>query len=114
MRLLYLVQVRTRFGGYTFKCLHILNEELTSSLDCSGVGTIFPARAESRVDQAVSPGRVKTCRLGVYTGYLSASNEATAVNSQDPFPTCRVLAGGKLTPESRCLEEFSSKLFGFI
>src|SRR6266545_1931182 len=76
MRLLYLVQVRTRFGGYTFKCLHILNEELTSSLDCSGVGTILPARAESRVDQAVSPGGIKTCRLGVYTGYLSASNEA--------------------------------------
>ncbi len=72
----YLVQVCARFGSYTFNYFHILNEELTSSLDCSGVVTIFPARAKNRVDQAVSPGRVKTCRLGVYTGYLSASNEA--------------------------------------
>ena len=47
---LYLVQVCTRFGGYILNSLHILNEELTSSLDCSGIGTFFPLCAESGVD----------------------------------------------------------------
>jgi len=72
----HLVQVCAGFGSYTFQDLHILNDELTSGLDLSRVGTILPYRADSRIDQAFPPGRVKTCRLGVYTGYLSASNEA--------------------------------------
>jgi len=90
----YLVQVCTRFGGYTFKYLHVLNEQLTSSCDFGRVGTILPTRAKSCVHQAFPPGRVETCGLGVHTGYLSASNE--------------------VEPESRYLEEFFGKLFGFI
>jgi len=73
----HLVQVCAGVGGYTLKDLHILNDELTSSLDLSQVGTVLPRRADSHVDQALPPGRVKARRLGVYTGYLSASNEAT-------------------------------------
>jgi len=73
--ILYLIQVCAGFGGNTFEDFHILDEELTSSLDLSQVGTILPTRAKSRVDHAFSPGRVKTHGLRVYTGYLSASNE---------------------------------------
>ena len=76
MQFSHLVQVCAGFGGYTFQDLHILNEELTSGLDVSQVGTVLPRRADSREDQALSPGRVKTCGIRVYTGYLSASDEA--------------------------------------
>ena len=76
MQFSHLIQVCAGFGGDTLQDLHILNEELTSSLDLSQGGTVLPRREDNHVDQAFSPGRVKTCGLGVYTGYLSASNEA--------------------------------------
>jgi len=63
----HLVQVCAGFGGYTFEDLHILNEKPTSSLDLSQVSTILPRRAGTRENHAFSPGRVKTCGLGVYT-----------------------------------------------
>jgi len=72
----YLVEVCAGFRGYAFEDLHILNEKLTGNLDLSRIGTIFPAGAKSGVDEAVSPDRVKTCRLGVHAGHLSAGDEA--------------------------------------
>jgi len=76
VRVSHFVQICAGFGGYTFQDLHIVDEKLASSLDLGQDGTILPRRGESRVDQAFSPDRVKTCGLGIYTGYLSASNEA--------------------------------------
>jgi len=37
------------------------SEKLTNGFDLGRIGTILPARAEGREDQAVSPDRVKTC-----------------------------------------------------
>jgi len=51
----------TGLWGYAPNDLHILNEKLTSGFDLSRIGTILPARAEGREDQAVSPDRVKSC-----------------------------------------------------
>ena len=71
----YLVEVCTGFWGDTFENLHILNEDLTSSVDLCQVGTLAPGRAESRIDQAISPCRVKSRGIGVHTGNLSTSDE---------------------------------------
>lgn len=71
----YLIEVCAGIRGYAFESLHILNEELTGSIDLCQVGTILPARADSGVDRALSPSRVKTRGLGVHTGDLSASDE---------------------------------------
>lgn len=54
----HLVEVCTRFRGYRFENLHILNEELTSCIDLCQIGTILPTSAEGRVDHALSPSRV--------------------------------------------------------
>jgi len=96
----HLVQVCAGFGGYTFQDLHFLNEELTSGLDLSQVGTILPYRADSHVGQAFSPGRIKACGLGVYAGYLSASHEAMGeiLRSYSRFPG---LCGKELTSTRR-------------
>ena len=72
----YLVETRAGFCGSTLEDLHIVNEKVASSLDLSRIGTIFPARAKSRVDETVSPDRVKTRRLWVHAGHLSAGDEA--------------------------------------
>ena len=72
----YLVKVCAGFWGYAFDDLHVLNENLTSSFDLGRIGTLLPECEENHEDQAVSPGRIKTCGLGVRAGYLSASYEA--------------------------------------
>jgi len=71
----------------------------------------LPDRAESLVDQAVSPGGVKTRRLWIYTGYLPANNKATG-----KFSGCisHIQGDNSQVAESRYLEEFSSKILGFI
>ena len=102
----YLVQVCTGFWGYAFDDLHILDEELTSSFDLSRIGTIRPARAESHVDQALSPGRIKTCGLGVHTGHLTASDEAVRRFLGSKFSYPEIVGKDSQVPESRCLEQF--------
>jgi hypothetical protein len=72
----YLVKVCAGVRGYAFDDLHVLDEELAIGLDLGEVGAILPARTESGVDQALSPGRVEACRLGVHAGHLSASDKA--------------------------------------
>ena len=99
-------QVCTGFWGYAFDDLHILDEELTSSFDLSRIGTILPARAESHVGQALSPGRIKTCGLGVYTGHLTASDEAVGRLLGSRFPYPEIVGKDSQVPESRCLEQF--------
>ena len=83
----HLIQIRPGFGGYTFEGLHILNDEPTNGLDFGQVGTVLPYCDDTREDQALSPDRVKTCGLGVYTGYLSTSDEAMGeILSYSHFP----------------------------
>jgi len=109
----YLVQVCAGFWGYGFKDLHILDERLTSCFDHGPIGTILPARAKSRVDQAVPPDGVKTCRLGVYTGNLSASHKAVVEVSGSKSISWDWEENSQV-PESRYLEQFRSEVSGFI
>ena len=111
--IVYLVQVCTRIGSYPLNYFHVLNKHLTNSVDFSLVSTIWPARAERDVDQTVSPDRVKTCALRVYTGYLPASNEAIQIILGN-YSRLSVGKTSSLVPESRCLEKFSSKYVGMI
>ena len=112
----HLVQVCAGFGGHTFEDLHLLNEELTSGLNLSQVGTILPRRANGREDQAFSPGRVKTCGLGVYAGHLSASDEAMGeiLKIYSRFPGLWKKKKNSLVSEARYLEQFTGQLFGSI
>ena len=84
----HLVEVCAGFWGDGFEDLHILNEELTGSVDLCQSRAILPAGAEGGVDQTISPGRVKTRSIRVYTGNLSASDETAGKkkkeSSQDP------------------------------
>jgi hypothetical protein len=72
----HLVEVCAGIRGNAFEDLHILDEELASGINLGDIRAIFPERAQSGVDQALSPGRVEACRLGVHTGHLSARDDA--------------------------------------
>ena len=116
MRDSHLVEVRARFWGYPFEDLHILNEELTSSFDLRQIGTSPPSPADTRKDQAISPSRVNSRRIGIYTRNLSASDETVEEKSQDLGSRVPVEIVGRdlLVPEIGCnLEQFRGQIFGF-
>ena len=79
MRDSYLVEVRARFWGHAFEDLHILDEELASSFDLCQIRTFPPGPAEKHKGQAISPSRVKSRRIGIHTGNLSASDETAGI-----------------------------------
>src|SRR5260221_11552303 len=91
-----------------------LNEELASSRDFSQIGAISPTCGDNRVRQTFSPGWVKSCGLGVYTGYLSARNEAIGEALRIPIPYDGNKKCLPVVQDSICLEKFSRELFGFI
>ena len=103
----YLEQACTRFGCNTLNYLHIVKEDLTSSVDFSRVSAILPSRADNDVNKAVSPNRVNSCRVRIYTGCVSTSTEARGRFSG----SIRALRENSLVAKSRCLKEFFSKLF---
>ena len=71
----HLVEVCTGFRGYAFEYLHIPNEELASGLDLCQIRTFPPGRPDTRIDQAISPGRVKSRGIRIYAGNLSTGNQ---------------------------------------
>jgi len=79
MRDSYLVEVRAGFWGHAFEDLHILDEELASGFDFCQIRTFPPGPAEKHKGQAISPGRIKSHRIGIHTGNLSASNETAGI-----------------------------------
>jgi hypothetical protein len=88
-----------------------VNEALTGSVDLGLVGAVLPARAESGVNQAVSPGRIKSHRIGIHTGNLAACDEAIARWVFFCFlrtPPGIVAKKNSLVLERSGLEEFSS------
>ena len=108
----YLVEVRAGFRGNAFEDLHILNETLTSSINFGQSGTILPGRADSRVDQALSPSRVKTHRFGVHTGNLSARDKT--VGKDLSLCAHQITRKDVHIPDPGCLEQFRGKISGFI
>ena len=103
-----LVKVCSGIRGQAFEDLHVLNESLTGSFDLSLVGAVLPTRAESGVNQAVSPGRVKPCRIGVWAGNLTTSDKAGDKVFSGSGSAVQEEKKNLQVPEPRGLEQFSS------
>ena len=113
----HLVEVCAGFWCYAFEDLHILDEELTSSFDLCQIGAFPPGPADTRKDQTISPNRVKSRRIGIHTGNLSASDETVGKKkSQDSDSrVLEIVRRDLLVPEIGCnLEQFRGQIFGFI